>query len=87
VLAAAGDPRSAMLAMGSVYTKMAPGDWSVVVSEVDDRSLRVRWENIPGLWEYQLGQTEGLIMSYGMTPTITVTELEPRRVQFDVTLS
>jgi uncharacterized protein (TIGR02265 family) len=87
VLAAVGDPKSAMLAMGSVYTKMAPGDWSVIVSEVDDRSLSVRWENIPGHWEYQLGQTEGLVMSYDMTPTITVTELEPRRVRFDVTLS
>jgi hypothetical protein len=86
VLAAAGDARSAMLAMGTVYTKMAPGDWQVIVEEVGP-DVRVRWENIPGLWEYQLGQAEGLVQSYGTIPRILVSELGPRRIQFDIALT
>jgi len=84
VIAAIGDPHSALLQVPSMYMKVAPADWRIDGEEIDAGAVRVTFSPIIGPWEFQLGQLEGLVLSFGKRPRVRVTELERGAVQFDV---
>jgi uncharacterized protein (TIGR02265 family) len=84
VLSAAGDARRALLATPTLYLKMVRGDWDCCVAATAPQAVRIDFIRNHGPWEYQLGQVEGLIMSYENTPRITVSLPEPLHVRFDV---
>jgi uncharacterized protein (TIGR02265 family) len=84
LLAAVGDARSVLLRTPIIYEKMAPGDWKVVAEELDADTVRLTFGPMYGGWEYQLGQLEGVVLSYGGSPRTTVTERPGRTVLFDI---
>jgi uncharacterized protein (TIGR02265 family) len=84
ILAVVGDSRSAFLRTPFIYMKMAPGDWVVTSEELDERTIRIEFAPVHGIWEYLLGQLEGVAMNYGGDPTTTIRELPGKKVQFDV---
>jgi uncharacterized protein (TIGR02265 family) len=84
ILAVVGDARAALLKTPGIYIKMAPGDWTVVGEEIDEHTVRIEFFPAYGSWEYQLGQLEGVVLKYNVSPTTTVTELPGPRVRFDV---
>ena len=84
VLAVARDAHRALLTLPSVYSKMAPGDWTITGEELDDRCVRLEFGPQYGSWEYQLGQLEGLVLHYDARPEITISELEENVLRFDV---
>ncbi len=84
VLAVVGDAKSALLKMPTIYEKMAPGDWTVTASEIDERVVRLEFKPNYGTWHYQVGQIEGLICHFGQTPTITVSEPEKHHFRYDI---
>jgi uncharacterized protein (TIGR02265 family) len=84
ILSVVGDAKSALLRVPMIYTKMAPGDWTVTGEDSGERCVRIQFAPVYGTWEYQLGQLEGVVLNYGNQPEITVTELPARGLRFDV---
>lgn len=87
ILSVVGDAKAALLRVPMIYTKMAPGDWTVTGEDIDHTTVRIEFAPVYGTWEYQLGQLEGVVQNYGNKPEITVTELPGRRLRFDVSFS
>lgn len=83
VLSVVGDARKALMTMASVYKKMASGDWKIRATELSARDVRIEFVDLHGMWEYQLGQIEGVVTHYGAGCTVTVEELGPQHVRFD----
>jgi len=84
ILAVVGDARSALMKTPFIYMKMAPGDWNVTGEELDAQTVRIEFAPVYGTWEYQVGQLEGVVLNYGRTPMITVSELPARKLRFDI---
>lgn len=87
ILAVVGDARAALLKTPGIYMKMAPGDWTVTGEELNETTVRIEFFPAYGAWEYQLGQLEGVVLKYGVSPTTTVMETSGPRVRFDVQLT
>lgn len=86
ILAVVGDAKTALLKTPTIYMKMAPGDWTVTGEELDG-AVRIEFFPAYGAWEYQLGQLEGVVLKYGVSPTTTVSELPESRLRFDVRIA
>jgi uncharacterized protein (TIGR02265 family) len=84
VMSVISDPRAALHKSPFVYEKMSPGDWRVVVTDVDEHTLSMDFMPYYGRWEYALGQIEGVVLHYRPTSTIRVRELSEQRVRFEV---
>lgn len=84
MLTVVGDPKSALLKVPFIYAKMAPGDWTITGEALDATTVRIEFAPVYGTWEYMLGQMEGVVLNYGATPSITVSELPNRKLRFDV---
>ncbi len=84
VVALAGDARAALHRLPSVYERVAPGAWQVSTEDIDDRTVRVRFEGLYGPWCYSVGQLEGIVMAFDSTPRIGVVGNDSGRVHFDV---
>jgi uncharacterized protein (TIGR02265 family) len=72
------DARGALHKSPFVYEKLAPGDWRVVVTDLDERRLRMEFTPFYGRWEYTLGQVEGVVLHYRSTSVVRVSELSDR---------
>jgi uncharacterized protein (TIGR02265 family) len=84
VLSVISDARGALHKAPFVYEKLSPGDWRLVVTEVDSRTLSMEYVPYYGRWEYALGQIEGVVLHYRSSSRIRVYELTEQRVRFDV---
>jgi uncharacterized protein (TIGR02265 family) len=85
VMSAVGESvRAALLKFPEVYMRMAPGDWVVRGEELDGSTVRIEFIPLRTSWEYQLGQLEGMVLHFGVSPTTTVSEPAPRHLCFDV---
>jgi uncharacterized protein (TIGR02265 family) len=84
LLAVVRDARGALLKVPLVYDKVAPGEYTVRGSEVDERTVRIEFENYPHDWAYMVGQLEGVVLHYGTDPVTVVREPTPGHIQFDV---
>jgi uncharacterized protein (TIGR02265 family) len=78
ILSVITDARGALHKSPFVYEKLAPGDWRVVVTDVDERTLRMEFTPFYGRWEYTLGQVEGVVLHYRPTSVVRVSELSDR---------
>jgi hypothetical protein len=83
ILSVISDARGALHKSPFVYEKLAPGDWRVVVTDLDERILRVEFTPFYGRWEYALGQIEGIVLHYRPTSVVRVSELSDR-IRFEV---
>jgi uncharacterized protein (TIGR02265 family) len=86
MLALVRDARSALHRVPYVYSKVAPGDWQARAEDVDERTVRIEFEPHYGMWEYQAGQFEGIVLAFGTTPDLVVERPRERCVRFDVGL-
>jgi uncharacterized protein (TIGR02265 family) len=84
MLAVIRDARSALLRVPFVYSKVAPGEWQVRASDLDERTVRIDFVPNYGTWEYQVGQLEGIVLAMGGRPTLRVTHLADQGLRFDV---
>jgi hypothetical protein len=84
IMSVISDARAALHKSPFVYEKLSPGDWRVVVTDVDDRKLSMDYMPYYGRWEYALGQIEGVVLHYHATSTIRVRELSEEHVCFEV---
>jgi len=78
------DARGALHKSPFVYEKLAPGDWRVVVTDLDERTLSMEFTPYYGRWEYALGQIEGIVLHYRPTSIVRVSELLDQSVRFEV---
>jgi uncharacterized protein (TIGR02265 family) len=85
VLAVVGDARAALLKIPYVYSKVAPGDWSVRAEELDAGTIRVEFLPNYGSWEYQVGQLEGIVTAFDRAPALRVALLPDHHLRIDVT--
>lgn len=76
------DPPGALHQFPTVYNRVAKG-WGVSITEQDDGIL-VTFERCPTDPIYQVGQLEGIVMHYGATPTIEVSQESPPKTTFFV---
>lgn len=83
MLSLARDARSALHKVPAVYSKVAPGDWTISATEIDG-GVCIEFTEFHGDWCYQVGQLEGIVMHYGVTPEITVESHGIERVRFEV---
>jgi uncharacterized protein (TIGR02265 family) len=83
VLAVAGDARATLLRVPDAYRRVAPGP-TVRAEELDASTVRVVFEEHRGIVEYVVGQMEGVVLSFGQEPTVTVRKLEVETLAFDV---
>jgi uncharacterized protein (TIGR02265 family) len=84
ILTLVRDARGALLKVPLVYEKIAPGDYGVRGSEPDEGVVRIEFERYPRDWAYTVGQLEGIVLHYGSDPEVTIRELSPDHMQFDV---
>jgi hypothetical protein len=84
ILSVISDARGALHKSPFVYEKLAPGDWRVVVTDLDENTLNMEFTPYYGRWEYALGQIEGIVLHYCPTSLIWVRELPEQRVCFEV---
>jgi hypothetical protein len=77
------DARGALHKSPFVYEKLAPGDWRVLVTDLDERTLRMEFTPFYGRWEYTLGQVEGVVLHYRPMSVVRVSELSDR-IRFEV---
>jgi uncharacterized protein (TIGR02265 family) len=84
LLSAVGDARTVLMKTPYIYEKMAPGDWTLTVEDIDRSHVRLEIGPVYGTWEYQLGQMEGVVLNFGHPPRTTVVELPARKVRFDI---
>lgn len=84
ILAVVGDATTALLKTPAIYMKMAPGDWTVTGEELEGGGVCIEFFPSYGAWEYQLGQLEGVVLKYGVSPTTTVSDLPGPRLRFEV---
>jgi uncharacterized protein (TIGR02265 family) len=78
-----GDPQTALRHLPDAYARVAPGP-NVWTEELDARTMRLVFRRFRGLVEYNLGQIEGIVMNFHRTPLVTVRQLEPETLAFDV---
>lgn len=86
VLSVVGDAKKALLTMAGVYKKMASGEWTIRSAELSARQVRIEFVGLYGMWEYQLGQIEGVATHYGAGCRVTVDEVARHHVRFDTEL-
>jgi uncharacterized protein (TIGR02265 family) len=84
LLSAVGDARTVLMKTPYIYEKMAPGDFVMTVEDIDRSHVRLEIAPMYGIWEYQLGQMEGVVLNFRQPPLTTVVELPGRKVRFDV---
>ena len=84
IMSVISDARGALHKSPFVYEKLAPGDWRVVVTDVDEHTLSMEYVPYYGRWEYALGQIEGVVLHYHPSSVVRVTELPDQRVRFEV---
>lgn len=77
-------PKSALLRLPGIYEAMASGEWRVDATELDDRTVRVSFEQYFGVWPYQLGQVEEVVRRLGGEPFIDVRVPAPRELRLHV---
>ena len=85
MLSIARDPRTALHKVPTVYSKVAPGDWTIGASDIDG-GVCIEFTQFHGDWCYQVGQLEGIVMHYGVTPEVTVESRGIESVRFEVRL-
>jgi uncharacterized protein (TIGR02265 family) len=85
LLSVVGDARAALLKIPYVYSKVAPGDWTVGAQELDETTVRVEFIPNYGSWEYQVGQLEGIVQAFDRAPALRVALLPQRHLRIDVT--
>jgi uncharacterized protein (TIGR02265 family) len=78
-----GDPHTALKHLPDAYARVAPGP-NVWTEDLDARTLRLVFRRHRGFAEYNLGQIEGIVMTYQRTPIVTVRQLAPETLAFDV---
>jgi uncharacterized protein (TIGR02265 family) len=84
VLALAGDARSTLLRTPDAYARVAPGA-GVTAADIDTSTTRILFAGYRGMPEYTIGQFEGVVLSFGGSPTTVVRDLGGDRLAFDVT--
>lgn len=84
MLSVVGDAQAALHKVPMVYTKVAPGDWTVTSEQIHPRTVRLEFAPSYGSWEYQLGQLEGVVMNFRASPSIIVSEIPDHKLRFDV---
>lgn len=84
LLAVVRDARGALLKVPLVYDKVAPGEYRMSGSALDDRTVRIQLDNYHHDWAYLVGQLEGTVLHYGVEPEILVLEPSPGVWHFDV---
>jgi uncharacterized protein (TIGR02265 family) len=86
VLAVIGDAHTTLLRVPAAYHRIAPGP-NVHAEDLDSRTTRLTFEGLYGFVEYQLGQIEGIVMSFDRPPVVTIHALATAMFTFDVTHS
>lgn len=66
-------PLEALLRFAWIIERSAPGAWQMTGEKLGPRRVRVHYGFIPSNEIYQAGNLEGIVMSYGETPTTEVT--------------
>lgn len=84
ILSVVGDAQAALHKIPMIYMKVAPGDWTVTSEQIEPRTVRLEFAPAYGTWEYQLGQLEGVVMNFGASPSVIVSEIPDKRLRFDV---
>jgi uncharacterized protein (TIGR02265 family) len=82
IVALVRDARTALHKVPEVYQRVAPGDWNVAVSDVDDATVGLEFHGLPGVWEYQVGQLEGIARAFGAPGHVQVEQRGPNNVLF-----
>ncbi len=65
--AVVSSPRAALLALPDAYKRVVTGPTLRASALADDR-IRLSFVSAFGLWEYQIGQIEGIVRHYGGQP-------------------
>lgn len=78
-----GDARTSLLRVPDAYHRIAPGP-TVTAEELDRQTVRIQFDDYRGSAEYVLGQLEGIVISFGRAPVVTVHRLGADRLTFDV---
>jgi uncharacterized protein (TIGR02265 family) len=78
-----GDPHTALKHLPDAYARVAPGP-NVWTEDIDARTIRLVFRRHRGIAEYVLGQLEGIVMTFDRHPIVTVRQLEPETLAFDV---
>jgi uncharacterized protein (TIGR02265 family) len=84
LLSVIGDAHSALLRAPQIYEKVAPGPWRITGHELDAASVQIRFAPIIGPIEFQLGQLEGMVLSFGQSPRVRVRTEDDGSATFDV---
>ena len=84
VLSIISDARGVLHKSPFVYETLARGDWRVVVTDIDERTLSMEYTPYFARWEYALGQIEGVVLHYQPSSMVRVSELSDQRVYFEV---
>lgn len=77
-------PRSALLRMPGIYEAMAAGEWQVKATELDAVTVRIEFESFFGVWPYQVGQLEEVVVRLGGRPEIDAHRPHARALTLDV---
>lgn len=83
VLTVIGDARTSLLRVPDAYHRIAPGP-TVRAEDLDAHVTRITFDGYCGSVEYVLGQLEGIVLSYGRTPVVTVHKSGAGALHFDV---
>jgi len=78
-----GDARASLVRVPDAYHRIAPGP-TVSSEELDAHTVRLTFEHYLGSAEYVLGQLEGVVISFGRTPVVTVRARGAETLIFDV---
>jgi uncharacterized protein (TIGR02265 family) len=65
--AVVSSPRAALMALPEAYRRVVSGPTIQAAALADDR-IRLSFVSAFGLWEYQIGQIEGIVRHYGGQP-------------------
>jgi len=79
------DARAALLRLPGIYEAMASGEWKVAAREVDDRTVRLEFDDFFGAWPYQVGQIEEIVRRLGGRSRIEVLRPHLRALRLDIT--
>ena len=83
LLSLAGDARSTLHRTPEAYARVAPGA-ALRTVDLNARTSRVIFEGYRGMFEYTLGQLEGVVLSFGRKPTITLRKVADDSIAFNV---
>jgi uncharacterized protein (TIGR02265 family) len=83
VLGWIGDAHATLLHVPEAYSRVAPGP-RVSAEDLDARTTRILFQRHRGIVEYMLGQLEGIVLSFGQAPLVTVRRLATDTLAFDV---